>query len=239
MTGMFGRGQRKPAKIDDITSRGLTDWDTRVHKATSNESAWKYCVMTSLGVLAISVVGNIWLANQSQVQVVHVVHDSIGRVISVSVDSEGSGDPSEAMLQREIEDWVMDVRTVYVDTNALKRGILRAYDRVKPGTQARTDLDKFYQTQDPFLLAAKETISLRNVTAIPPTSANIGQDKMQTWGVSWLEHTEGRDGQYSTDKVWVGNVTFTVVKPTTSTTLADVRRSPDGVQIVAYSWTQK
>jgi type IV secretion system protein TrbF len=160
----------------------------------------------------------------------------LGRVIAVSVSSDTPGEPTQAMLKAALEDWIVNVRSVYVDANALRRSVFAAYDLVEKQSQAWGALGTFYNAQDPFKRAETETVSLENVVAVPPTSATIGLDGKQTWALSWVEHVTSRDGLTETRQVWAGNITFTLHRPTSVT---QAQHNPNGIHIVAYSWTEK
>jgi type IV secretory pathway TrbF-like protein len=189
-----------------------------------------------LGLLAGSGAYNVIQAQQTKVQTVHVVHDSIGGVIAVSVSSDTPGEPTQAMLKAALEKWIVNVRSVYVDANALRGAILGAYDLVDAQSQAAGALGTFYTAQDPFVRAETETVALENVVAVPPTAATIGPNGQQTWSLVWVEHITSRDGQNETRQNWAGNVTFNVRRPAS---VAQAARNANGLHIQAYSWTGK
>jgi type IV secretory pathway TrbF-like protein len=226
-----GQGAVRP---DEPISRGHIDWDLRVSEAIASRTAWKWVAFAALGVLAGSVASNVWLANQTKVQVVHVIHDSVGGVIAVSASTDPSGGPTQAMLMAAVQDWVVNVRSVYIDVLALRRSILAAYGLVADKSQAANALNAFYQGKDPFVRAADETVSLQNVVAVPPTSTDIGPGQQQTWALSWNEVVMSRDGTSVQSMHWAGNVTFRVEAPKT---VAEATRNPNGIRIISYSWT--
>ena len=73
-----------------------------------------------------------------------------------------------------------------------------------------------------------------NVVAVPPTASDVGQH--QTWSVTWVERVTSRDGSVETIKPWAANVTLTVKAPTTT---EEAQRNPNGLHVVAWSWTEK
>lgn len=234
MNQMFRRPGQPEVRHDDILSQGHIDWSERVAEAISAKTAWKATAWMAMCVAAVAVGGDVWLANKSSVQTVHIVHDNIGDVIAVSSSSDTPGGPTQAQLQAALRDWITDVRSVYVDTNALKHSILSAYDLVKPGSQANADLSRFYQAKDPFVRAQTETVAVHDVVPVPPTAATIGPGGMQTWAITWIEHTESRDGQNATEEAHAGNVTFTVSPPKT---VEEAKKDPDGIHIISIAWT--
>jgi type IV secretory pathway TrbF-like protein len=231
---LFRRPDQVSTRHDDIVERGYQDWDARIGQAIASQNAWKRGLYLALVVLGGSVAGNIWLAEQTKVQVVHVVHDSLGGVIAVSVSTDKRGEPTDAMLKASMEDWITNVRTVYIDVLAMRRSILQAYDLVAKGSQAAASLSAFYNGRDPFKRSDDETVSIEDVVAVPPTSATIGTNGMQTWGITWNERVSSRDGENQSVTHWAGNVTFKLETPAT---VADATRNPNGIHIVGFSWT--
>jgi type IV secretory pathway TrbF-like protein len=234
MNQLFRRPGQQAIRPDEPISRGHIDWDLRVSEAIASKTAWKQAAFLSLAVLAGSVAGNVYLAQQSKIQTIHIVHDSIGGVIAVSASSDPSGGPTQAMLMAAIQEWVVDVRTVYIDVLALRRSILAAYALVADKSQAANALNAFYQTKDPFQRAEDETVSLQNVVAVPPTSSDIGAGGQQTWALSWIEIVMSRDGTNVSSTRWAGNVTLKIDTPKT---VADATRNPNGVHVISFSWT--
>jgi len=231
---IFRKPDQEPVRHDDLLSRGHEDWDARVSQAIAGQTAWKRALYASLGVIAISAYGNVWQAQQSKVQTIHIVHDNIGGVIAVSVSSDESGKPTEAMIKAALEQWIVNVRSVYIDVEAMKRGFWAATYLVDAHSQSESLLTKYWADPTPWKRAETETVSLENVVAVPPTAATIGADSMQTWRIVWIEHITSRDGQNETREAWAGNITFKQRDPTTSD---EAHKNPNGVHIISVSWT--
>jgi type IV secretory pathway TrbF-like protein len=233
---IFRQPDQEPARHDDIISRGHEDWDARVSQAIAGQTAWKHTAWACLFLLTGSASYNVIQAQQSKVEVVHVVHDSLGGVIAVSVSSDTPGDPTQAMLKAALEEWITNVRSVYVDMNAVRQAAWHATYLIEAHTQAEADLSRFINDHPPWVRAETETVSLENVVAIPPTAATIGPGGRQTWALSWVEHVTSRDGENETRQNWAANVTFDVRRPTS---VPQATRNPNGIYIQAFSWTGK
>ena len=234
MNQMFLKPDQEPARHDDLLSRGREDWDNRVSQAIAGQTAWKHALYAALGVIAISAYGNVWQAQQSKVQTVHIVHDGIGGVIAVSVSSDAYGEPTQAMLKAALEQWIINVRSVYVDIDAMKKGFWAATYLIDARSQSEALVQKFWADPSPWKRAETETVSLENVVAVPPTDATIGAGGMQTWRITWTEVVTSRDGQNETRQPWAGNITFKLRQPAT---LQDAYKNPDGIHIISHSWT--
>ena len=235
MNDMFRREDQQPLSPGDVIRIGHEDWNGRINRAIASETAWKRITWAALAMLAASGGFNVWQGQQSKVDVVHVIHDAVGAVIDVHLSSGGGSKPTEAQIAAAIRQWVTDVRTVYIDVNALRRSITAAYAAIPKGSQARGQLDEFYQQNDPFKRAALETVSVANVVAIPPPPGNLGKDDLQTWRVEWLETVTGRDGAIRWQGKQVLTVSFTVTPPQTR---EDAVANPNGWHLISFAWTR-
>ncbi len=150
MNQMFRKPDQEPARHDDLLSRGREDWDNRVSQAIAGQTAWKRALYAALGVIAISAYGNVWQAQQSKVQTVHIVHDGIGGVIAVSVSSDAYGEPTQAMLKAALEQWIINVRSVYVDIDAMKKGFWAATYLIDARSQSEALVQKFWADPSPW-----------------------------------------------------------------------------------------
>lgn len=228
------------AHVDDIVAAGRRDWNNQVARAIGNQTAWKGIAFAALGGIILFAGDDVRRAAEiAPPQVVHVVHDNVGDVIGISASTDGSTMPSPLMLKAAVEHWVTDARSVFADALAIRRAQMGAAYLISKGSQADQDYARFYNSphaNEPFVRAKTETVALRDVVAVPPTTAQIGPENLQTWQVTWTETVTSRDGSVQTARPWAANVTFTVKPPIS---VAEADHDPDGIHIVAYSWTEK
>jgi type IV secretory pathway TrbF-like protein len=240
MNQMFRPSGRPVTKIDDVVASGHLDWNGRVERAIASNTAWKRLAFSVLGVTALSISWNIYQeTNKPPPTVIHVVHNSIGGVVAVTANKDGSDAPSQLQFKAAMEDWVKDCRTIYVDINAMRKGLYRCAWLIEKSSQAEADMARFYNRphkEEPFYRAGTETVQLTSVVAMPPTSAEIGQNQMQTWSISWQETVTSRDGSFQVMKPWGANVTFIYRQPQDT---AEAQRNPNGIHVVSFTWTEK
>lgn len=232
---MFRRPGQAPLLPGDVVRTGHEDWNQRINRAISGETTWKYTAWICLAMLTASGAANLWQGQQTKIQVVHVVHDTVGTIITVQPEGSGEFKPSPAQLAAELRTWVANVRTVGVDVNAMRRAIPAAYNLVASGSQASTMLTQFFQANDPFKRATLETVNVSDAVAIPPPPATLGKDDLQTWRVQWVETVVGRDGIVRSVSNQVLTVTFTVTIPKSQD---DAMLDPDGIHINSFAWTR-
>jgi type IV secretory pathway TrbF-like protein len=235
MNEMFRRQDQAPLPPGDVVRAGHEDWNQRINRAISGETAWKRTAWICLAMLTASGAANVWQGQQTKVQVVHVVHDTVGAIITVQPEGTGQFKPSPAQIAAELRAWVTNVRTVGVDVNAMRRAIPAAYNLVAPGSQAATMLTQFFQGNDPFKRATLETVNISDAVAIPPPPATLGKDDLQTWRVQWVETVVSRDGIVRSVNNQVLTVTFTVTIPKSQ---EEAMVDPDGLHIISFSWTR-
>jgi type IV secretion system protein VirB5 len=222
--------------LHEVYKRGRREWDERMGDAIAREHGWKLGFFGILGVLAISVAGNVWQGAQSKTQTVHVVHDNIGDVISVSTTAGASGEPSEAQFGAALKEWVANVRTVYTDAGAIRRGVLRAYMLINDSSPAKTSLDHFFQkVREPFTFARTGIVEIDQLAALPPP-ASAGAAGDRTWRVNWRETIKDRVGLTLGEERWEANITWHYTMPRS---VIDAQNDPDGIHITAFSWGRK
>jgi type IV secretion system protein VirB5 len=235
MNEMFRRPDQAPLPPGDVVRTGHEDWNQRINRAIAGETAWKHTAWICLAMLAASGAANIWQGQQSKIQVVHVVHDKVGTIITIQPEGSGQFQPTTAQLAAELRGWVSNVRTVGIDVPAMRRSIFAAFNLVAKGSQAWTMLSAFYNGNDPFKRATLETVNVADVVAIPPPPATLGADGLQTWRVQWVETVVGRDGIVRSVSNQVLTASFTVTAPQS---LDDALTDPDGIHIISFSWTR-
>jgi len=237
---LFRAAEQKPVSLDDVVSNGPIDWDDRINSAIATETAWKRVSLACLAVAGLGIAGNVYqAATQPGPAIVHVLHDSVGGVITVTANATAQDEPTQLELKAAIEGWVTNCRAIYVDINAMRRGLTACAALIEKGTAADIAMARFYNTphkEEPFVRAATETVTPDHVVAIPPTASDIGPQHMQTWAVTWVERVTSRDGSYEVVKPWAANVTF-ALKP--AATVAEAQRNPDGIRILSWTWTEK
>jgi type IV secretion system protein VirB5 len=222
--------------LHEVYRRGRAEWDERMGDAIAREHGWKLGFFGLLGVLVVSVGGNVWQGAQSKTQTVHVVHDNLGSVISVSTTAGAAGEPSEAQFAAALKEWITNVRTVYTDAGAIRRGILNAYRLIDDNSPAKASLDNFFLHVRPaFEFAKTNIVEIDQKSAIPPP-ASAGTTAPRTWRVEWRETIKDRTGIPISEERWEMNITWTWRAPRTPSEAID---DPNGIHITAFAWSRK
>ena len=219
----------------DLYQRGRQAWDERIGDAVTREKRWRLLAYLLLPVLAVSSLGNVIQGMQGKTQVVHVVHDSLGSVITMSAATGQSGEPSQVQAAAALREWITRVRSVYADAGLLKTNITDAYKLVSTGSMANALLDKFYLDRDPFQRARSEIDYVVDAAALPPSSS-AGPHGERTWLLQWTEELRSRDGTVTGRQAWQASVTWFWTSPQN---VPEALANPDGIHITSLSWTMR
>jgi type IV secretion system protein VirB5 len=214
----------------EAARRSRQDWDDRIGDAVSRIRAWRWFAFGCLLVTAGSVAGNVYQGVSAKVETLVVVKDGLGDIVAVARPSPGTP-PDDAAIAADLKRWVFNARTVYVDPNALRHGIITAYDLVK--STAVQQLNDYYVANEPFARARHEVVDVSSETALPLGEWESGR---RTFEVSWVEAVKSLEGVQIARTNMRSTTTLVWQPPKTA---EDVRKSGDGIWIIAFSWTER
>lgn len=186
---------------------------------------WRRMAFGSLLVSAACIAGLIFLGAQPKTVPYTVAVDRIGNVIAVGT----AGDPATVDAKRVIYQQVVEeieyARAIVADKDFQERIVRRVYDRVAGNSQAKTFLDDYYRSNNPFA-QMKEGTRLARVT-------NVLQESPTTWRVEWVETTSSINGETRRQETWKALVSFEREVPTDE---EGIRKNPIGLWIKQLSW---
>lgn len=212
---------------------GRREWDERVGDAVAREASWKKGFFTVLGVLALSVSGNVYQGTQSKIVPYVVERDRNGDVVAVRA-ADVAAAPDPAHIKSALAQWMGGAREVFVDVNALTKSIKKTYALTSGSGPAIQQLNDMYRSNDFFERAKKEVVSIANVTALPVSAKD--NEGRETWRMEWQETTLGRDGTMIRSEPWTATITFVVTPPNTA---EQVMLNPDGIFVISFSWSAR
>lgn len=205
-------------------------WDDRIGSAVVQAKNWRLAAFASLGLVALSLGGMVYLGAQPKV-VPHIVQvDQIGQATYRGPVGKAAAEytPSDVVIKYHLRRFVQDTRTISSDLEVLRRNWLDAYALL---TQSGANqLSAYIQKpgNDPFARARDERVAVEVLAAIPVSK--------NTWQLDWRESRSDLQGTLlEPPKVWRGM--FRVVIHT-STTEAELTRNPIGLYIDEIHWDQ-
>lgn len=203
------------------------EWNERYGSYIQQAHHWRIMAIMSGTASVICACGIVYLSAQSRVVPYVVEVDKLGGVAAVARADQVSGVDSRVIksyLARFVADW----RTVTVDRQAQKSAIDRVYAMLPSGSIALGKLNEHFRVHNPFVLAAKESVSVA-VTNLLPISE-------QTWQVEWQEVTRDERGQVQSAVRMKVSLLVGITPPTEESLMLI---NPLGVYITDLNWSQQ
>jgi type IV secretion system protein TrbF len=205
--------------------RARKEWDARLGTAVVQARSWRVNSMVLAGLLAVSMIANIYLGKQPKV-VPHVIEvDALGDAAYRGPVGEGSSfTPNEALVRYQLRRWIELTRTVSSDNVLLRRNWIDAYKMLTlTGNTLMTD---WVKDNDPFKRAQKETTGIEILSAVPVSK--------ESWQIDWREITWDKSGQTSGKPVvWRALLKIILQTPSTRQQMMD---NPLGLFIDEFHW---
>ena len=206
---------------------GRREWNERFGSYISRERWWRWTAAIAVVSLAGVAWSNVWLASQSHVEVmVHNV-DKLGRTVSV----ERLG-PAPAInstrIRAQLQDWIVDVRSVYGDQYAVLRNATQAYAWIDAKSDAKAQLDEWFTANNPNDRAKDETVGVVVDNVTPVGSASM-------WQADFAEEHRAK-GKSATISYWRATIKIKIDPPTDD---AAAMKNPNGVWVTWVSVTPR
>jgi len=132
----------------------------------------------------------------------------------------------ERIIRAQLRDWIERARTVSSDARLQKTFVDQAAART--AGQARTALNTFRKARNPFTVALRETVEVRDVSALPLRDTG-------TWEIQWRELVRSTaSGELLRSEKWRALVSFSWRDPAPET----VADNPLGFVVETLSWTR-
>lgn len=207
---------------------GRREWQERYGDYIKQAATWRMVALVSLAVAAIAVIGVVYIGSRSQFVPYVVQVDKLGDAVAVRPASVAAR-PDPRVIKASLARFVVETRSVYVDSLAQRRFLDDAYAHVVNGGAAFMKLNDWYRKHNPFTRAKKKTVAVQITTA----PAAISKD---SWQVTWTETVRGRDGGVISRTPWTAVITIKIQPPTTQ---AGILRNPLGIYIKQFTWSPR
>jgi type IV secretory pathway TrbF-like protein len=214
-------------QADTPYQRARQEWDTRMGSAVVAAKNWRLLSFATLGLLAVSIGGLIYLGAKPKA-VPHIVQiDAIGATSYLGPVGQAASQyvPSDATIKYHLRRFLEDVRCLSSDGAVVKRNWLDAYSLVTPRGANMLSAYVAKPENDPFRRAATEHVTTE-VAAMVRVSAD-------TWQIDWRETAWDKSGTPAAAAVWRGMFRVTLVPPKTEEAMA---KNPIGLYIDEFHW---
>lgn len=187
-------------------SRARHEWDERIGSAAAAAHNWKVACFLSMAVAGCAVLGISHIGAQSKIQPYGIAIQG-DNVIPAGPMSEISGSQLKNMKAAELRQFVENIRSIYIDVNAQKTSIKKAYAYLRPQDPAFQQVTKAFKKLSPFKRAETELVKVSFVTVLP-----LSDD---TWQAEWSETLTSPTGQALGVKHYKATLNTYQIAPTT------------------------
>jgi type IV secretion system protein VirB5 len=199
-------------------------WDERIGSARVQAHSWRLVAFGGLALSAALSAGLLWQSMQSRVVPYVVEVDGLGQAQAVAPADAGYK-PTEPQIAWFLSRFILNVRSVSLDSVLMRQNWLQAYDFVtERGNLALSD---YARAANPFGQVGEKTVSVQ-VTSVVRASPSSFQ-------VKWLESAYTRGSPSGTSR-WTAILTIVTRPPKTADTL---RRNPLGLYVDAVDWSRE
>jgi type IV secretory pathway TrbF-like protein len=200
-------------------------WSERYGDYFQQAQHWRL-LATLVGLIAlIALAGMGYIATRSKVIPYLVDMSRFGEVAPVE-PRDRAGTVDAPILRAYLARWVTDWRSVTVDRQAQKAAIDRVYAMLPRGSSALRKLSDHFRTNNPFVLAASESVNV-SVNSLLPISE-------QLWQVEWTEIRRDPQGAIQS-KAHLKAAIAVGITPPTQDSLALL--NPLGIYITDLNWS--
>lgn len=191
-----------------------------------SNSVLKKCLFASI-LLNICLGSAVVYESQKSLMVPYVVQtDSNGYAVAVGLATQTNYDPKEKEIQRYLEDFIMNSRTLPLDPVVAKQMRLKAAALTTQATRSKLNQD-----------LRKESMTER--LGLEMSQIQIISNVLQannTYQVRWTEEVYNREGTLKEKYNMVGSFTYEIGK---SKNENDWRLNPLSIYITNYSWARE
>src|SRR5208283_23224 len=163
-----------------IYEAGRREWNERYGSYISRARHWRLIAMVLAGTTAVSTCCAVWMAGQAHVVPYVVEVNKLGE--SLAVHRVVAAPPIDAgRVRSQLARWVVDMRTVYSDPEAVRGDGIEALAWVEHGSDAFAQVTTMLRDNPPIVRGAKESVGV--------SIESVGQIGADTWSIDWTEET--------------------------------------------------
>lgn len=203
------------------------EWNERYGSYISRANNWRIAALGAIAVALVAVFGMFYMSTQQKVVPYAVTTNSRGDITNVQRALLASS-PTKLQVAAALRNWVIGVRTVYVDSHAEQRIVNNTYAYTAPASACYRMISDYHRTNNPYERAQNETVDV-DVNAVVPISD-------RSWQIDWTESTRNRNGELESNVQYQGAITTTIAPATTD---AQMQVNPLGIFVQECNWTQR
>lgn len=205
--------------------------DDRFLRVAAHAENWRKSFFWMMGAALFMGVGLAFMATQSRVEPIFIAVDKLGRTSEMGAGLNAGGKVDAALLvDREMREFIENVRTVTSDFAANNKALGRAFSRLAGAAHGYVKND--LQSHKPNEVALKKTIAVDIKIAFPITK----EGKQNTWQVEWSETSyDLRGDPIGEPEMWRATIQYEL-RP--GKTIDEVKPNPVGFYVMGISWAK-
>jgi type IV secretion system protein VirB5 len=215
--------QDRSARTNNPYIDGREEWLERYGSYISRAAQWRAVACACLGILALSLFGNIMQARQVKVVPYIVEVDKLGKVSNVIRGDQSVAAPRN-LVQSEIADAIINWRTVTADTELQKQMITRL-SRLITGS-AKGVLKQWFEENNPYEIAKSGKLIHVEIKGLPLPVSDT------SYRVEWVETIRSHAGALIDQRSYEATASIQLQPPKSE---ADILANPGGVYITALA----
>lgn len=222
--------QKKDISLPDLSNpylNGRREWNERYGDFIAAAAQWRFIALFSLLLSGMCLAGLIYFSGQNHMVPYVIEVDKLGASIAVN-KADRAAVPDKRIIRAQLARWIVDVRSVYLDTVAENKIIHEAYAMVNQHGASYNVLNDYFRSNDPFKKAQEQSVNVA-VQSVLPISDN-------TWRIEWREEVRSRGGHFISENQWQAVVTIVISPPTNEDVLF---ANPMGIYIDSFSWSNR
>ncbi|GAM65487.1 conjugative transfer protein trbF [Vibrio ishigakensis] len=210
-----------------LYQRAREEWDERLGSVVQQAHNWKIFAFCSLIVAALAVAGAGYIGAQSKIEPFVIGIKNGDEIIGVASVNELPTKQLDALKVKELERFVVDLRSVLVDVNAADRAVRRAWSKLIPNSPAQTQISETFNQENPFERAKRELVKVEIQSTLPISD--------NTWQVEWIETLTDPKGALIDTPRFKATINTRTVQPSNKT---QMKQNPLGFWIETFNDVQ-
>lgn len=206
--------------------------DDRFLRIAAHAANWRKSFFWMMGTAVLMGAGLVLMAMQSRVEVIFVAVDKLGRTSEMVAGlNEGTKVDSALLVDREMREFIENVRTVTSDFAANNKALGRGFSRLAGAAHGYVKND--LQSHKPNDVAQKKTIVVDIKIAFPITTEGKQQN---SWQLEWSETSyDLRGDQVGAPEMWRATIQYEL-RP--GKTVEERRGNLVGFFVTGISWAK-
>lgn len=210
-------------RTDNPYLNAKEEWLERYGSYISRAAQWRAVAFTVLGILALSLYGNVMQARQVKIVPYIIEIDKLGKVSNVSRADQSVSAPRN-LIQSEIADAIINWRTVTADTE-LQKQMIKRLSHIITGS-AKGVLKQWFEENSPYEIAKSGKLVHVEIKGLPLPVSDT------SYRVEWIETIRSHAGALLDQRSYEATATIQLQPPASD---ADIMTNPGGVYITALA----